>query len=247
MLFWPLKTNISLLNSVDSSHPTTDQSIFPCPQVGCLQFCVLLPTVPCLWQDPLSEATDPQVLLSEIKKTRIQMSRAHFKQRVIALTCRAAVGMPTLHLQTSEGCTYMRLDGQDRSEWKQRRGRLNMTKQRQVSCARQPPTPVLQSAPYTKHSCTESACIPPTLIFDKWPVFNKENIYTLPFPTVKQFSTNRTPHGVVHHAGRATNGSCWPSALQLAVSPSGKSCDPAVGTVMRESCTAGRHHSTAAD
>lgn len=80
MLFWPLKTNVSLLNSVDSSHPTIDQSIFPCPQVGYLQFCVLLPTVPCLWQDPLSEATDPQVLLSETKKTRIQMSRAHFKQ-----------------------------------------------------------------------------------------------------------------------------------------------------------------------
>lgn len=80
MLFWPLKTNVSLLNSVDSAHPTIDQSIFPCPQVGYLQFCVLLPTVPCLWQDPLSEATDPQVLLSETKKTRIQMSRAQFRQ-----------------------------------------------------------------------------------------------------------------------------------------------------------------------
>lgn len=229
MLFWPLKTNVSLLNSVDSSHPTTDQSIFPCPQVGYLQFCVLLPTVPCLWQDPLSEAADPQVLLSEMKKTRIQMSRAHFKQRVIALTCRAAVGMPALHLQTSESCTYMRLDGQDRSGcaalwWEGKRETWRSRDRFSVPGSSQAASDSC-SAPYTKHNCTESACIPHTSIFDKWPVFNRENIYI--HSLFQQWSNSASSlhkHGVVHHAGRAKNGSCWPNVLQLVVSPSGKSC-----------------------
>lgn len=72
---------------------------------------------------------------------------------------------------------------------------------------------------------------------------NSETIQYLP-------STNRGPQGVMHHAERTKNSSCWPNVLLLVVSPSGKSCDPGVWNVISESCrsrTAGRHHSTAAD
>lgn len=109
----PQQSNVSLVNSVDSSHTTRDQSIFPCPQVGYLQFCVLLPTVPCLWQDPPSEATDPRALPSKMNKTRIKMSRAHFQAETdIAQKPRAALGTPTLYSHTSEKHTYVRPSGQ---------------------------------------------------------------------------------------------------------------------------------------
>lgn len=170
--------NISVVNSVGSSHTTIDQSIFPCPQVGYLQFCVLLPTVPCLWQDPLSEATDPRALLSKMNKTRIKMSGAHFKhsQSLLWSVDQLCMGTPTLHLQTSENRTYMRLGGQQpdlnvkpRSR-KQRRGRLLTSSRDRLSMPALDSwslSPVLQSVPYMKYNhVLRSAYIPHILIFE---------------------------------------------------------------------------------
>lgn len=93
---------------------------------------------------------------------------------------------------------------------KQRRGRLNMKKQRQVSCARQQPGSLWLlscNLHLTPNTTVLNLHAPHIVIFDKQPAFNKEKKYIYTYFLFQQWNNSVSSQ----HKQRTSrsNASCW--------------------------------------
>lgn len=215
MLFWPLKTNVSLLKfsglitsnyrSVYISMSTGRISPVLCSfthsslSLAGSTFRSNWSTSSTVWKEENKNPNVKGTLQAESHCSDMQSGCGH------AYT--ASAGKGELHVQetgwTRQVWTCSLVVSRGDLTWRSR-DRFPVPGSSQAASDS---SPVLQSARYTKHDCTQSAYTPYILIFDKRPVFNKEKIYI--YSLFQQWNNSASS---LHKRKTSRNSaSCWES------------------------------------